>query len=211
MCGGIEYVLYSSQHEHSLNLSGEQRRPSATNEAAQDKRLPILERSLMQIAMIGLGRMGSNMVRRLLRAGHECVVFDRSRQPIDELTRENAIPAASLGDVVEKLKPPRAVWLMVPAGAVDGTAVELLDFLEPGDTLIDGGNSYYVDDIRRARELALRGIHYVDEGVPAPVLSTALYERFSSRGEADYQDRLVSAMRYQFGGHVELPGSKHAA
>ncbi|WP_083763796.1 NAD(P)-binding domain-containing protein [Candidatus Korobacter versatilis] len=165
----------------------------------------------MQIAMIGLGRMGSNMVRRLLRAGHECVVFDRSRQPIDELTRENAIPAASLGDVVEKLKPPRAVWLMVPAGAVDGTAVELLDFLEPGDTLIDGGNSYYVDDIRRARELALRGIHYVDEGVPAPVLSTALYERFSSRGEADYQDRLVSAMRYQFGGHVELPGSKHAA
>jgi 6-phosphogluconate dehydrogenase len=342
----------------------------------------------MQIAMIGLGRMGSNMVRRLLRAGHECVVFNRSRQPIEELARENAIPAANLGDVVKKLKTPRAVWLMIPAGVVDSTIGELMGFLDPGDILIDGGNSYYVDDIRRAKELALKGIHYVDvgtsggvwgldrgycmmiggdsevvnsldpifrslapgkgniprtpgreklggtaelgylhcgpsgaghfvkmvhngieyglmaayaeglgilrrasigeektainaettplrdpelyqyelnlrditelwrrgsviaswlldltaaaliedetlskftghvsdsgegrwtihaaidEGVPVPVLSTALYERFSSRGEADYQDKLLSAMRYQFGGHVEEPGAKQAA
>jgi 6-phosphogluconate dehydrogenase len=342
----------------------------------------------MQIAMIGLGRMGSNMVRRLLRAGHECVVFNRSRQPIEELARENAIPAANLGDLVKKLKTPRAVWLMIPAGVVDSTITELMGFLDPGDILIDGGNSYYVDDIRRAKELALKGIHYVDvgtsggvwgldrgycmmiggdsevvngldpifrslapgkgniprtpgreklggtaelgyshcgpsgaghfvkmvhngieyglmaayaeglgilrrasigkekttinaettplrdpelyqyelnlrditelwrrgsviaswlldltaaaliedetlskftgrvsdsgegrwtihaaidEGVPVPVLSTALYERFSSRGEADYQDKLLSAMRYQFGGHVEEPGAKRAA
>jgi 6-phosphogluconate dehydrogenase len=342
----------------------------------------------MQIAMIGLGRMGSNMVRRLLKAGHECVVFNRSRQPIEELARENAIPATNLGDAVKKLKTPRAVWLMIPAGVVDSTIAELMDLLDPGDTLIDGGNSYYVDDIRRAQELALKGIQYVDvgtsggvwglergycmmiggdpgviknldpiflslapgrgniartpgreelfgtaelgylhcgpngaghfvkmvhngieyglmaayaegfgilrhagigkattainaetaplrapelyqyelnlrdvaevwrrgsviaswlldltsaaliedetlskftgrvsdsgegrwtihaaidEGVPAPVLSTALYERFSSRGEADYQDKLLSAMRYQFGGHVEVPGAKQPA
>ena len=342
----------------------------------------------MQIAMIGLGRMGSNMVRRLLRAGHECIVFDRSRQPIEELARENAIAAADLGEVVNKLKTPRALWLMIPAAVVDGTIAELMDFLDPGDILIDGGNSYYVDDIRRAKELAVKGINYVDvgtsggvwgldrgycmmiggdsgvvnaidpifcslapgkgnapgtpgrerlggtaelgylhcgpngaghfvkmvhngieyglmaayaeglgilrqasigktktainaetapirdpelyqyelnlpdiaevwrhgsviaswlldlttaaliedetlskftgrvsdsgegrwtihaaidEGVPAPVLSTALYERFSSRGEADFQDKLLSAMRYQFGGHVEVPGAKQAA
>jgi 6-phosphogluconate dehydrogenase len=342
----------------------------------------------MQIAMIGLGRMGSNMVRRLLRAGHECVVFDRSREHIEELARENAIAAADLGDVVKKLKAPRVLWLMIPAAVVDGMIAELMDLLDPGDILIDGGNSYYVDDIRRAKELALKGINYVDvgtsggvwgldrgycmmiggdsgvvngldpifrslapgkgnipgtpgreklgstaelgylhcgpngaghfvkmvhngieyglmaayaeglgilrqasigkkkttinaetaplrdpelyqyelnlpdiaevwrrgsviaswlldltaaaliedetlsqftgrvsdsgegrwtihaaidEGVPAPVLSTALYERFSSRGEADYQDRLLSAMRYQFGGHVEVPGAKQAA
>ena len=342
----------------------------------------------MQIAMIGLGRMGSNMVRRLLRAGHECVVFNRSRQPVEELARENAIAAADLSDVVNKLKRPRALWLMIPAAVVDRTIAELMGFLDPGDILIDGGNSYYVDDIRRAKELALKGIHYVDvgtsggvwglkrgycmmiggaadvingldpifrslapgkgnipgtpgreqfggtadlgylhcgpsgaghfvkmvhngieyglmaayaegfgilrrasigkektainaetaplrdpelyqyelnlrdiaevwrrgsviaswlldlsaaaliedetlskftgrvsdsgegrwtihaaidEGVPVPVLSTALYERFSSRGEADYLDKLLSAMRYQFGGHVEAPGAKQAA
>src|SRR4051795_9100141 len=123
----------------------------------------------MQIAMIGLGRMGSNMVRRLLRAGHECVVFNRSRQPIEELARENAIPAANLGDVVKKLKKPRAVWLMIPAGVVDNTIAELMGFLDPGDILIDGGNSYYVDDIRRAKELALKGIHYVDVGTSGGV------------------------------------------
>src|SRR3954462_2860987 len=96
----------------------------------------------MQIAMIGLGRMGSNMVRRLLRAGHECVVFNRSRQPVEELARENAIPAAGLGDAVKKLKPPRALWLMIPAAGVDRTTAELMGFLDPGDILIDGGNSY---------------------------------------------------------------------
>jgi 6-phosphogluconate dehydrogenase len=339
----------------------------------------------MQLGMIGLGRMGANMVRRLLKAGHRCVVFDRSPQAVKELAREKAVGAASLADLVKKLEKPRAVWLMVPAAVVDETIADLLPHLEAGDILIDGGNSYYVDDIRRAKELAPKGIHYVDvgtsggvwglergyclmiggdptavkhldpifatlapgvgdiprtpgrekiggtaeqgylhcgpngaghfvkmvhngieygimaayaeglgilraanigkqrhavdaettplrdpehyqydldlreiaevwrrgsviaswlldltatalledpalsgfagrvsdsgegrwtikaaidEAVPAPVLTTALYERFSSRGEADFQDKLLSAMRYEFGGHLEKPAGK---
>jgi 6-phosphogluconate dehydrogenase len=337
----------------------------------------------MQLGMIGLGRMGANMVRRLLKGGHQCVVFDRSPNVVKQLGQEKAVGAASLADLVKKLDRPRAVWLMVPAAVVDQTIADLLPHLEEGDILIDGGNSYYVDDIRRAGELAAKRIHYVDvgtsggvwglergycmmiggpdpavqrldpvfktlapgegdvprtpgreklkgtaeqgylhcgasgaghfvkmvhngieygvmaayaeglavlrganigtraheidaettplrdpehyrydlnlrevaevwrrgsviaswlldltatalvedpalakfagrvsdsgegrwtikaaidEGVPVPVLSTALYERFTSRGEADYQDKLLSAMRFQFGGHVE----KHA-
>jgi 6-phosphogluconate dehydrogenase len=342
----------------------------------------------MQLGMIGLGRMGANMVRRLLRGGHECVVFDRSPKAIDELVQEKAMGAADLRDLVKKLEAPRAVWLMVPAAAVDKTIADLLPLLAAGDTIIDGGNSYYIDDIRRAKELAPKKIHYVDvgtsggvwglergycmmiggeaevvkhldpifqrlapgagdiprtpgrdkiggtaeqgylhcgpngaghfvkmvhngieygvmaayaeglailgqanigkkqatidaettplrhpenyqydlnlrdvaevwrrgsviaswlldltasaliqdpalskfagrvsdsgegrwtitaaidEGVPAHVLSAALYERFSSRGEADYADKLLSAMRYEFGGHLEKPGEKRAA
>ena len=342
----------------------------------------------MQIGMIGLGRMGANMVRRLLRAGHNCVVFDRSRKAVDELVQEKAREAADLADLVQKLEKPRAVWLMVPAAAVDQTISELVPHLEKGDILIDGGNSYYIDDIRRAKELASKGIHYVDvgtsggvwglergycmmiggetsvvnrldpifkrlapgagdipktpgrekiqgtaeqgylhcgpngaghfvkmvhngieycmmaayaeglgilreanagkqkavadaettplrnpehyqyelnlgdiaevwrrgsvvaswlldltaaalaedpalrkfagrvsdsgegrwtiqaaidEGVPVPVLSASLYQRFSSRGDADYEDKLLSAMRYQFGGHLEKPGGTQAA
>jgi 6-phosphogluconate dehydrogenase len=118
----------------------------------------------MQLGMIGLGRMGANMVRRLLRGGHQCVVFDRSRKAVQELTQEKAVGASSLADFVKKLEPPRAVWLMVPAAAVDTTIADLLPFLEKGDILIDGGNSYYIDDIRRARELRAKGIHYVDVG-----------------------------------------------
>jgi 6-phosphogluconate dehydrogenase len=339
----------------------------------------------MQLGMIGLGRMGANMVRRLLKGGHQCVVFDRSRKAVQELTQEKAVGASSLADFVKKLEPPRAVWLMVPAAAVDTTIADVLPFLEKGDILIDGGNSYYIDDIRRAKELAGKGMHYVDvgtsggvwglergyclmiggepevvkrldpifarlapgagdlartpgrekangtseqgylhcgpngaghfvkmvhngieygvmaayaeglgilrsanvgrrdhvvdaettplrdpehyqydlnlpdiaevwrrgsviaswlldltasalakdpalakfsgrvsdsgegrwtimaaidEGVPTPVLTTALYERFSSRGEAAFQDKLLSAMRYEFGGHVEKPSGK---
>ncbi len=343
----------------------------------------------MRIGMIGLGRMGANMVRRLLRGGHECVVFDRSPKTVEELIQEKAIGAVDLKDFVSKLEKPRALWLMVPAAVVDQTISELAGYLDAGDILIDGGNSYYVDDIRRAKELASKGIHYVDvgtsggvwglergycmmiggeadvvnrldpifkrlapgmgdiarspgreklegtaewgylhcgpngaghfvkmvhngieyglmaayaeglgilrdanigkqaaafedaettqlrdpeqyqyelnlrdiaevwrrgsvvaswlldltaaalvedpalskfagrvsdsgegrwtikaaidEGVPVPVLSTALYERFSSRGDADYQDKLLSAMRYQFGGHLEKPAGKRAA
>ena len=337
----------------------------------------------MQLGMIGLGRMGANMVRRLLRAGHESVVFDMSPKAVEELVQEKAVGASTLADFVKKLTKPRAVWLMVPAGVVDKTIADLAPLLEPGDILIDGGNSYYVDDIRRAKELASKQIHYVDvgtsggvwglergycmmiggepdvvkhldpifavlapgpgdiphtpgrekiagtaeqgylhcgpngaghfvkmvhngieygimaayaegmgvlrsanigkhqheidaettplrdpqqyqydmnlsdiaevwrrgsvvaswlldltasallkdpvlskfsgrvsdsgegrwtikaaidEGVPVPVLTTALYERFSSRGEADFQDKMLSAMRFEFGGHLEKPG-----
>ena len=342
----------------------------------------------MQIGMIGLGRMGANMVRRLLGGGHECVAFDRSPKVVEELVQEKAAGAANLRDFVKKLEKPRAIWLMVPAAVVDKTISDLVPYLEPGDILIDGGNSYYVDDIRRAKELASKGIHYadvgtsggvwglergycmmiggevdvvnrldpifkrlapgagdiprtpgrekvdgtaelgylhcgpngaghfvkmvhngieyglmaayaeglgilreanigkqktvidaettplrdsehyqyelnlrdiaevwrrgsvvaswlldltaaalvedpalsnvagrvsdsgegrwtikaaIDEAVPVPVLSAALYQRFSSRGEADYQDKLLSAMRYQFGGHLEKSGGKQAA
>jgi 6-phosphogluconate dehydrogenase len=334
----------------------------------------------MQLGMIGLGRMGANMVRRLIKGGHQCVVFDMSPKAVDALVQETAVGASSLADLVGKLEKPRVIWQMVPAAVVDETIAGLQPHLESGDILIDGGNSYYVDDIRRARTLAARGIRYVDvgtsggvwglergycmmvggertafehldpilstlapgmsdiprtpgrekvggtaeqgylhcgpsgaghfvkmvhngieyglmaayaeglgvlraanvgdqsnavdaettplrnpedyqfdldlrdvaevwrrgsvisswlldltasallenpdltgfagrvsdsgegrwtikaaidEGVPVPVLTTALYERFSSRGEADYQDKLLSAMRFQFGGHVE--------
>ncbi len=339
----------------------------------------------MQLGMIGLGRMGANMVRRLIGAGHECVVFDMSRKAVDELASENAVGASSLEDFVTRLAKPRVVWLMVPAAVVDKAIAELQPLLESADIVIDGGNSYYVDDIRRAKMLAPNGIHYVDvgtsggvwglergycmmiggetatvkhldpvftalapgigtlertpgrdkasgtseqgylhcgpngaghfvkmvhngieygimaayaeglgilraagvgkekhaadaettplrdpehysydldlpdiaevwrrgsviaswlldltaralledpelakfagrvsdsgegrwtikaaidEGVPAPVLTTALYERFSSRGEADFQNKLLSAMRYQFGGHLEKPAGR---
>jgi len=337
----------------------------------------------MQLGMIGLGRMGANMVRRLIRNGHSCVVFDMSPQAVAMMEKENAQGASSLADFVGKLTRPRAIWLMVPAAVVDATLADLLPLLDPDDILIDGGNSYYVDDIRRAAELTPKGIHYVDvgtsggvwglergycmmiggetpvvqhldpifatlapgigtidrtpgrdrvggtseqgylhcgpngaghfvkmvhngieyglmaayaegmnvlrsanigkqthdidaettplrdpehyqydlnladiaevwrrgsviaswlldltasaliedpglarfagrvsdsgegrwtikagidEGVPTPVLTTALYERFSSRGNAEFQDKLLSAMRYQFGGHLEKPG-----
>lgn len=339
----------------------------------------------MQLGMIGLGRMGANMVRRLIRNGHDCVVYDMSVAAVQELVEEKATGSASFPDFAAKLAKPRAVWLMVPAAVVDETIAGLLPHLDAGDILIDGGNSYYVDDIRRAQELTAHGIHYVDvgtsggvwglergycmmiggepatvkhldpifatlapgigtidrtpgrekvggtaeqgylhcgpngaghfvkmvhngieygimaayaeglnvlrganagkharevdaettplrdpqhyqydldladiaevwrrgsviaswlldltatalledpalakfagrvsdsgegrwtikagidEGVPTPVLTTALYERFSSRGEAEFQDKLLSAMRYEFGGHLEKTGAK---
>jgi 6-phosphogluconate dehydrogenase len=337
----------------------------------------------MQLGMVGLGRMGANMVRRLMKGGQKCVVFDVSAPAVEGMVREGATGASDFADLARKLRAPRAIWMMVPAAVAEETIAKLVPHLDSGDVLIDGGNSYYVDDIRRARELAARGIHYVDvgtsggvwglergycmmiggeaevvqrldpifrqlapgmgdiartpgrenlggtselgylhcgpngaghfvkmvhngieygvmaayaeglgilrdanigkskstasaettplrdpehyqyelriddiaevwrrgsviaswlldltaaalvedpalakfagrvsdsgegrwtikaaidEGVPAPVLSTALYQRFSSRGDADYQDKLLSAMRFQFGGHVELPG-----
>ncbi len=123
----------------------------------------------MQLGMIGLGRMGANMVRRLLKAGHQCVVFDRSPETVTELAREKAVGASSLADLVKKLEKPRAVWLMVPAAVVDKSIADLVPYLEPGDILIDGGNSYYVDDIRRAQELALKRIDYVDVGTSGGV------------------------------------------
>jgi 6-phosphogluconate dehydrogenase len=123
----------------------------------------------MQLGMIGLGRMGANMARRLLRAGHECVVFDTSAAAVQALGREKAVGAGSLQELARALRKPRAVWIMVPAAVVDRTIAELVPHLERGDILVDGGNSYYVDDLRRARELAPKGIHYVDVGTSGGV------------------------------------------
>ena len=123
----------------------------------------------MQLGMIGLGRMGANMVRRLIRNNHQGVVFDRSKQAVSDLAKEKAVGAASLADLVKKLEKPRAVWLMVPAAVVDQSIADLRPLLEAGDILIDGGNSYYVDDIRRAKELAAKKIHYVDVGTSGGV------------------------------------------
>jgi 6-phosphogluconate dehydrogenase len=123
----------------------------------------------MRIGMIGLGRMGANMVRRLLRGGHECVVFDANAGNVRQLATEGAVEASSLDDLVRKLDAPRVIWLMLPIAAVDSTVNELTSLLAEGDSVIDGGNSYYIDDIRRARELAPAGIHYVDVGVSGGV------------------------------------------
>ena len=139
--------------------------------------------------MVGLGRMGTNMVRRLLRAGHQCVVYDIHPEVVQALVKERAVGATSPEDFVHKLSKPRAIWMMVPAAVVDPTLNTLIPLLEHEDVVIDGGNSYYHDDI--------------DESAPAPVISAALYDRFSSRGEADFADKVLSAMRYGFGGHVE--------
>src|ERR671923_304557 len=237
----------------------------------------------MQLGMVGLGRMGANIVRRLTRAGHECVVYDVNPDAVKQLAADGATGADSLDDFVAKLSAPRAAWVMVPAGKItEDTVSELGERLEAGDAIIDGGNSYYRDDIRRAAELEPKGIDYIDcgtsggvfglergyclmiggpddavsrlepifaalapgvdtaertpgrsgdpasadladfegrvsdsgegrwtsiaaieEGVPAPVLSEALYSRFASRALDDFADKALSAMRKQFGGHEE--------
>ena len=123
----------------------------------------------MQLGMIGLGRMGANMVRRLIRGGHECVVFDRHPDVVEALVKEGAVGASTLDELVKKLPKPRAVWLMVPAAVVDGTLADLAARLDRGDAVIDGGNSYYVDDIRRAKELTAKGLHYIDVGTSGGV------------------------------------------
>src|SRR5579863_5628822 len=123
----------------------------------------------MQMGMIGLGRMGANMVRRLLRGGHECVVFDVNADAVKALVKEGAIGAASLDEFKAKLKKPRAAWMMVPAAIVEQTLADLANRFEPGDILVDGGNSYYVDDIRRAKGLGAKSIHYVDSGTSGGV------------------------------------------
>jgi len=123
----------------------------------------------MQLGMIGLGRMGANLVRRLMRDGHECVVYDHAAAPIDELAGEGAVPAHTLAELAAKLQAPRAVWIMVPAAVVQSTVDDLLEVLEPGDIIIDGGNSRYHDDIARGKQSATKGIHYVDCGTSGGV------------------------------------------
>jgi 6-phosphogluconate dehydrogenase len=159
----------------------------------------------MQLGMIGLGRMGANMVRRLLKGGHECVVFDMSRMAVEELVHERAVGAADLPDLVKKLEAPRAVWLMVPAAVVDQTIAELVPLLDAGDTIIDGGNSYYIDDIRRAKELAGKGIHYVDVGTSGGVWGLERGYCMMIGGETEVVDHLDPIFRRLAPGPGDIP------
>jgi 6-phosphogluconate dehydrogenase len=144
----------------------------------------------MQIGMIGLGRMGANMVRRLLKGGHQCVAFDRAPAAVEALANEGATGAATLAEQIAKLAAPRALWLMVPAAFVDDTIAELTPLLGPGDVLIDGGNSYYVDDLRRAKALAAKGVHYVDVGTSGGVWGLERGYCMMIGGEAEVVQRL---------------------
>src|SRR3981081_3954296 len=167
----------------------------------------------MQIGMIGLGRMGANMVRRLIGKGHSCVVFNRSPQAVNELIKEKAIGATSLADVVKRLEKPRAIWLMVPAAVVDDTIAELSPRLEAGDILIDGGNSYYIDDLRRAKELAPRRIHYVDVGTSGGVWGLERGNCLMIGGEANivgHLDPIFRTLAPGAGDIARTPGRKEA-
>jgi len=159
--------------------------------------------------MIGLGRMGSNMVRRLLKSGHECVVFDVSQKSVNDLASEKAVGSTSVRDFVAKLDKPRAIWLMVPAAAVEATISELLPQLESNDILIDGGNSYYVDDIRRAKELNATRIHYVDVGTSGGVWGLERGYCMMIGGEVDvvkHLDPIFAALAPGIGDIARTPG-----
>jgi 6-phosphogluconate dehydrogenase len=167
----------------------------------------------MQLGMIGLGRMGANMVRRLLKGGHQCVVFNRSPKPVAELVKEKAVGSASLADLAKNLTKPRGIWLMVPAGAVDDTINDLLAHLDRGDILIDGGNSYYVDDIRRAKQLAAKGIHYVDVGTSGGVWGLQRGYCMMIGGEADvvkHLDPIFATLAPGRGDIPRTPGREQA-
>ena len=159
----------------------------------------------MELGMVGLGRMGANMVRRLIRNGHNCSVYDMSPETVAELAKEKAVGAASLADLVKKLKAPRAVWLMVPAAVVDQTIANLLPHLEPGDTLIDGGNSFYIDDLRRAKELAPQKIHYVDVGTSGGVWGLERGYCMMIGGENDVVRRLDPIFATLAPGRGDIP------
>ncbi len=163
----------------------------------------------MQLGMVGLGRMGANMVRRLIRKGHNSVVFDVSPKAVEGLVKESATGADSPSDLMRKLEKPRAVWLMVPAAVVDKTIADLLPHLDAADILIDGGNSYYVDDIRRARELASKGIHYVDVGTSGGVWGLERGYCMMIGGEKDvvtHLDPIFSALAPGMGEVPRTPG-----
>jgi 6-phosphogluconate dehydrogenase len=167
----------------------------------------------VQLGMIGLGRMGGNMVRRLLKGGHQCVVFDRSAKAVAELEKEQAVGAASLAEFAKSLTKPRAVWLMVPTGVVDQTIADLLPHLERGDILIDGGNSYYIDDIRRAKDLAPAGIHYVDVGTSGGVWGLERGYCMMIGGEADvvrHLDPIFATLAPGPGDIPRTPGREQA-
>jgi 6-phosphogluconate dehydrogenase len=159
----------------------------------------------MQLGMIGLGRMGANMVRRLIDRGHDCVVFDMSPEVVAELSRDGAVGSTSVADLVARLSKPRTVWLMVPAAVVDKTIAALLPHLEPGDICIDGGNSYYVDDIRRAKELAPKGIRYLDVGTSGGVWGRERGYCMMIGGEDDVVGRLDSIFAALAPGRGNVP------
>src|SRR5438128_2045744 len=168
----------------------------------------------MQFGMVGLGRMGANMVRRLIQKGHECVVFDMSPKVVNDLVKEDAVGAVSISDMASKLQKPRTVWLMVPAAAVDKTIAGVLTYLEPGDVLIDGGNSYYVDDIRRSKELKARGIHYVDVGTSGGVRGLERGYCLMIGGDANvirHLDPIFSALAPGPGNIARTPGREKLA
>ena len=168
----------------------------------------------MQLGMIGLGRMGANMVRRLVRHGHQCVVFDMSPNAVAELVKDNATGSSSVQDFVKKLAKPRAIWLMVPAAVVDRSIRDLLPLLEAGDTLIDGGNSYYIDDIRRSKELAQSGINYVDVGTSGGVWGLERGYCMMIGGPDEAVQRLDPVFKTLAPGVGEIPrtpGREHAA
>ncbi|HTS55312.1 MAG TPA: decarboxylating 6-phosphogluconate dehydrogenase [Burkholderiales bacterium] len=167
----------------------------------------------MQLGMVGLGRMGANMVRRLIKAGHNCVVFDRSPKAVEDLAKESAVASTSLQDLVKKLQKPRAVWLMVPAAVVDKTIADILPALERDDILIDGGNSYYVDDIRRAKELAPKAIHYVDVGTSGGVWGLERGYCMMIGGEqpvVKHLDPIFAALAPGIGDIARTPGREKA-
>ncbi len=167
----------------------------------------------MQLGMIGLGRMGANMVRRLSRGGHQCVAYDRNPDAVQTLAKEEAVGATSPDDFIAKLNPPRAVWLMVPAAVVDSTLNDLSSRMQPGDIIIDGGNSYYIDDIRRARELKSKGIHYVDVGTSGGVWGLERGYCQMIGGEADivqHLDPIFKTLAPGRGGIPSTPGRERA-
>ncbi|MGH9325567.1 MAG: phosphogluconate dehydrogenase (NAD(+)-dependent, decarboxylating) [Terriglobia bacterium] len=159
----------------------------------------------MQLGMIGLGRMGASMVSRLLKSGHQCVVFDTKPASVNELASKGAIGAASLGDFMAKLKPPRAVWLMVPAAMVEATLHDVSGRMQKGDIIIDGGNSHYVDDIRRAKELEAKGIRYVDVGTSGGVWGIERGYCMMIGGESEAVQHLDPIFKALAPGHGDIP------
>ena len=167
----------------------------------------------MQLGIIGLGRMGANMARRIMKSGHQCVVFDMSRKAVAELAKENAVGTSSLSELAKALTKPRAVWLMVPAAVVDKTIADLLPQLEPGDILIDGGNSYYIDDIRRSTELTAKGIRYVDVGTSGGVWGLERGYCMMIGGEVEavqHLDPIFAALAPGRGDIPRTPGRENA-
>ncbi len=167
----------------------------------------------MQIAMVGLGRMGANMVRRLTKGGHQCVVYDRSADAVNALVKEGATGSSSLEDMASKLQTPRAVWLMVPAGVVDATLKDLVPHLQKDDIIIDGGNSYYVDDIRRSKQVKEQGLHWVDAGTSGGVFGLERGYCLMIGGEdkqVEYLDPIFKTLAPGIGSIERTPGRDKA-